>query len=82
MIGIMQSPSYVVNKVFKCITDHKIIDNVFNANVIIELCHERDNYYQYPLHLYSHAELRSLKKSLCTLSLPLHNCFYLVVQIM
>ena len=34
--------------------DYIIIDNVFTANVIIDLCHERDNYYQYTLHLYSH----------------------------
>ena len=49
-----KSLSYVVNKVFKYNTDHIIIDNVlvFTANVIIDLCHERDNYYQYPLHLH------------------------------
>ena len=45
------SLSYVVNKVFKYNTDHIIINNVFTANVIIDLCHERDNYYQCPLHL-------------------------------
>ena len=52
------SLSYVVNKVFKYNTDHIIINNVFTANVIIDLCHKRDNYYQCPLHLYSHVELK------------------------
>ena len=61
------SLSYVVNKVFKYNTDHIIINNVFTANVIIDLCHERDNYYQCPLHLYSHVELKDFLKSLCTL---------------
>ena len=27
------------------LTDYIIVDNVFTANVIIDLCHERDNYY-------------------------------------
>ena len=49
-----QPLSYVVNKVFKYNTDHIIIDNVFTANVIIDLCHERDNYH-YPLYLYFHS---------------------------
>ena len=66
-----KSLSYVVNKVFKYNTDHIIIDNVlvFTANVIIDLCYERDNYYQYPLHLhvYTHAELKDSKKHVCTL---------------
>ena len=35
-----QPLSYVVNKVFQYNTDHVIIDNVFTANVIIDLCHE------------------------------------------
>ena len=61
------SLSYVVNKVYKYNTDHIIIDNVFTANVIIDLCHERDNYYQCPLHLYSHVELKDFLKFLCTL---------------
>ena len=68
-----QPLSYVVNKVFKYNTDHIIIDNVSTANVIIDLCHERDNYYQYPLHIYSHLELKDFLKSLCIL--PLYNCF-------
>ena len=59
--------SYVVNKVFKYNTDHIFINNVFTANVIIDLCHERDNYYQYPLHLYFHVELKDFLKSLRTL---------------
>ena len=57
-----QYPSYVVNKVFKYNTNHIIIDNVFTANVIIDLCHKRDNYYQCPLHFYYHVELKDLKK--------------------
>ena len=56
-----QSISYVVNKVFKYNTDHIIIGNASTANVIIDLCHERNNYYQYPLHLYYHAELKDFK---------------------
>ena len=36
---------YVANKVFKYNTDHIIIDNVQPANAIIDLCHERNNYY-------------------------------------
>ena len=59
--------SYVVNKVLKHNTDHLIINNVFTANVIIDLCHERYNYYQYLLHLYSHVELKDFLKSVCTL---------------
>ena len=50
--------SYVVNKVFKYNTDHIISNNIFTANVIIDLCHERDNCHQCPLHLYSHVELK------------------------
>ena len=61
-----QPLSYVVNKVFKYNTN-RVIVNVFTANVIIDLCHERDNYYQYPLHLYSHVELNDFLKSVCTL---------------
>ena len=50
-----QSLSYVVNKVFKYNTDHIIINNVFTANVIIDLCHERDNLLSVSIiHLYSH----------------------------
>ena len=45
-----QSLSYVVNKVLKYNTDHTIIDNVYTANVIIDLCHERDSCHC-PLHL-------------------------------
>ena len=66
-ISIDDSLSYVVNKVFKYITDHIIINNVFTANVIIDLCHERNNYYQCPLHLYSHVELKDFLTTLCTL---------------
>ena len=58
-----QPLSYVVNKVFKYNTDHIIIDNVFTVNVIIDLCH----YYQYPLHLHSHIDLKDFLKSVCTL---------------
>ena len=57
-----QPLNYVVNKVFKYNTDHNIIDNVLTANVIIDLCHERDNYYQCPLHLDSHVELKDFLK--------------------
>ena len=54
-------------KIFKYNTHHIFIDYVFTANVIIDLCHERDNYYQYPLQFYSHAELKNFLKSTCTL---------------
>ena len=56
-----QPLSYVFNKEYKFNTDHIIINNVFTANVIIDLCHDRGNYYQCPLHLYSHVELKDLK---------------------
>ena len=61
------SLSYVVNKVFKYYTDHIIINNVSTANVITDLCRERDNYYLYLLHLYSHVELKDFLKCVCTL---------------
>ena len=61
-----QPLSYVVNKVFKYNTHHIIIDNLFTANVIIDLCHKKVSYFQCPLHLYSHVELRNFLKSLCT----------------
>ena len=48
---------------------------IFTANVIIDLCHERDNYYQSLLHIYSNSELKDFLKALCTSSLLLHNCF-------
>ena len=60
MIGMI--PLVIINKVFKYITDHIIINNVFTANVIIDLCHERNT-----LHLYSHVELKDFLKTLCTL---------------
>ena len=44
--------SYAVSKVFKYNIDHIIIDDVYNANVTIDLCHERDNYH-YPLGLHN-----------------------------
>ena len=37
------SLSDVVNKVFKYNTDHIIINNVFTANVIIDLCQGRQS---------------------------------------
>ena len=48
--------------------------SVYTANVVFDLCHDR-NIYHYPLHLYSQAELRDFLKALCTLWLPLCNCF-------
>ena len=39
-----QTLSYVVNKVLQYNTDHIINNNVFTANVVIDLCHERDNF--------------------------------------
>ena len=65
MIGVILLVKY--KYIFKYNTDHIIIINVFTANVVIDLCHERDNYYQCPLHLYSYVELKDFFKSLCTL---------------
>ena len=39
-----------------------MIDNIVTTNVFIALCHEKNNYYHYPLHVYSHEELKDLKQ--------------------
>ena len=65
MIGMIPLVMLLIK--YTHITDHIFINNVLTANVIIDLCHERDNNYQCPLHLYSHLELKDFLKSVCTL---------------
>ena len=60
-----QSLNYVIKKVYTHDNDHTNCNNTCTANVIRELCHERDAYF--PVNIDSCSEYNNFLKALCTL---------------
>ena len=61
-----QSINYVIKKVYTYDNDGTNCNDTCTANVIRELCHDRDTYH-YPVNIGSCSEFNDFLKALCTL---------------
>ena len=61
-----QSLNYVIEKVYTYDNDRTNVNDTCTANVIRELCHNRDTYH-YPVNVDSCSQFNDFLKALCTL---------------